>query len=298
MSASATVASATVASATDAPHPLLAAFGLTDSVLAKTLYSTGSVITGGAALYWHLIQQDPSVSVPADLDLDIWMLNCSSADYRHSRLAFDHFELVLGVAGYVRQTPEKRAAELIERYRSKNIRPGHDYNFSPSDGIITRIQNFIHPGLGRKIRIIAVQVPSYAEVTKTFDLDICKMVVTSCHFENTDCDAGTFVSGYCLGSSPKHKSSADLNKLLTQRVMTPSYLPGSDLDNCLARVEKYYARGWAFEGVAPACDHCGRCGGETVRLSLEKAKELVRNLVSAANSSTAGTTGGGSAKKV
>jgi hypothetical protein len=113
------------ASATKAPHPILTAFGLTESSFAKALSSTNSFITGGAALYWNLILYDPTVSVPADMDLDIWMLNCPTTDYRRRSLAFDHFELFLGSAGYVRQTPEEREAELTALYRTKKGFPGH-----------------------------------------------------------------------------------------------------------------------------------------------------------------------------
>jgi hypothetical protein len=95
-------------------------------------------------------------------------------------------------------------------------------------------------------------------------------------------------------------------KILKERVMTPRFIAGSVLEKCLARVEKYYARGWAFEGNAPACSHCEHDKGEKVRLALEMAKELTRNLVRAANTPTsadgsataAGAAGGGSCSSV
>lgn len=254
-----------------APHPILTAFGLDAhySAFAKALAHTGSFISGGAALYWKLILQDSSVTVPDDMDIDIWITNSPSTDDRFRCLAFGHFELVLGAAGYVRQTRHEHA----------------DYMSFPGGNIITYIQNFFHHGLKRNIQIIAVSSPDFSALAGLFDLDICKFIlVPGVVAYNNGLISNVFLS---------HETLLDLNytDIITRRVMTPSYLPGSNVDCCLARVEKYYSRGWAFEGVAPACDHWGHCKRDKIRLPLELARELVRNLVSAANSTATGSSG-------
>ena len=277
---------------------VLAAFGLLEQEQAfgKALLSTNAFLAGGSALYWWMNNNSATpIPIPEGMDIDIWLPLPKMADQaeinRFHKIAHNYFESVFGVAGYVRQSPADHFAEVKKRWTLlTSAKPSNElcYTHSPMCKFISSIHNFLHPVLGRKIQIISVITPPEIEyyhvpkfITDTFDLDICKFVVAPTDFQTRVAGVIDFLDGPVDTTLSRAKLNFMVKEIVERRVMSLGDLRFSRVHNVLLRLEKYYARGFALEGVKPPCAHCGHADAASRRLTLLEAQEFVKSKMGA-----------------
>jgi hypothetical protein len=266
---------------------LLSTFGLEghEKEFTRVMRETYSFLTGGAMLYWWMNDiADAAIPFPEDMDLDIWMSipalpsSTKMPYYWPTALMLNSYEMVLAKAGYRRQSDEDRERELTARVTASMRRKPTgeiEYRHAPAMRFIQKIVNFIHPDSGRKIQVIVVKDSSPRDITNTFDLDICKFVAVPSYdvlrfdhcgeVEAFDRDIKPLLFEVKPGAPlPMTMHLCDLTKGAT-------YLP-----NRLARLEKYYGRGFVLEVHPEPCTTCGcKCKAKPITLTLAEAKEYV-----------------------
>lgn len=205
--------------------PLLATFGLQEKTLAHALHATNAAIYGGAALTWYL-----ETPAPPEQDIDIW---CQPAEPILRPLIYTLYDSIFRSAGYF---PDNKNPAATEYYNTPILN-------------IVAIHNWYNPTLKRKIQlIIRKQGPDISDSPDDdFDLDITTIRVVP---NPTNPSTLTVQS-----------RTADLCINIDRRVMSLYNLRGQNLHSNLYRVNKYYARGFAFETTETACS-CP-CGAAT-----------------------------------
>jgi hypothetical protein len=213
----------------------------------STLHATNAFISGSFALYWYLNQHVGQVDLPEKSDLDIYVPITTVASYRHIQICLNSFDLLLEESGY------KRDGNLIHSgyYNSAYIRD---------------VQTYTHEKTHRSIQIIFVAQPQEyrpifpTDVTSTFDLDICKFVV------NSDLEV-------TVPETFKKMSVEEIHSRLNQKLMTQTLenVQPKNMNKYLARLEKYYQRGFKVEVTEP----CSTCKCSTVKrvLTLEGCRQ-------------------------
>lgn len=261
---------------------VLGAFGLVEHAddLARLFEITQSMIAGGAALTWWKASMHPlTTTVPKGQDLDIWvrvpLLVPQGPRYPIEEILLDLYaNLLCNKAGYHRQTPSERYAEMRARRAAGEFgASSEDLMYSPAARFIRQIQNFIHPTTGRKIQLILVQgKDSVTDVLDTYDLDICRFSIRHA-FTRTPPIKVTLVC-----NAPPGATEAQLDDMYNGR-MRLFNTKTNVRTSTLTRIEKYYGRGFHFvESVA--CSTCSHCGGAR-RLAVGEALTFARKIFAA-----------------
>jgi hypothetical protein len=234
---------------------ILPAFGLEaqERLLAGAFELTGAYIGGSAALYWYLNDMKP-VPFPSDSDLDIFYKPKSlSAEKQEIAL----FSAIFATAGY------RRLHSYNDDRTYANLRTYH----------IAHIVTYSHHILNRTIQVVvrAVDAPTDAPPAYALaDFDICQLQVTRTE------------TGYLGSFYDDLNSDVDDDTIIDIREfrMRIGHLKDQVLSTTLRRLQKYYDRGFAFEGVRKDPCSCA-CGHEHTttkirRLTREEAVVYVR----------------------
>lgn len=232
---------------------LEAIFGLDITKFKQTMHATNAFISGSCALYWYLYEHFyDRYELPDDSDMDIYIPGVSKEwSRRHYLICRNSFDLLLGGAGYKRQSVSQ------SYYNSSHIRNVVTY---ASEKTRRSIQLIFLNGESRD----RTYDPTYDRyhITSTFDLDICKFVI--------DHTLEVYVP-----PSFREMTEKEIVDRLTRKLMTLTLegLPVKNINKCLRRLEKYYSRGFTVE-VSKQCPTCA-CSNIKKLLTLDEAKKAV-----------------------
>lgn len=225
---------------------ILPAFGLEaqERLLVGAFELTGAYIGGSAALYWYLNDVKP-VPFPSDADLDIFYQPKSRTTEEQE---IELFSVIFATAGYHR----------LNTYISEKC----DY---ADLGYISDVVTYWNRVLDRKIQLVIREIDTPTDAPPVYalaDFDICQLQVIPTE------------TGY-LGSFYD-----DTRNDIREFRMRISHLEGQNLSSTLRRLQKYYDRGFAFQGVRkdPCACTCGHEHAATKvrRLTREEAVVYVR----------------------
>lgn len=257
---------------------ILAAFGLTDHkyTLGKAMGVTRAIISGSAALYWWLNDTSATpIPIPDTADMDIWVPIPKLAiddKIRSLWVIINYFESVLSHAGYTLQSTEDHHKEISARYAAiaagQSIEEMDYTRTSPMAAIIRGVYNFQNPILNRKIQVIAINDTGRHtyKITDTFDLDICKFFIHAYIQEGKHHLSLAFPDEL---SHPSYRFLPFKPNTTIPLTMRLGDLSTARIQNVLARLEKYYSRGFVLETHPTATT-------PATPLTLDDAKDYAR----------------------
>lgn len=231
-------------------------FGLDVAKFQQTMHAANAFISGSFALYWYTYEHFYDLfDFPDDSDMDIYIPGVSKEwSRRHYLICRNSFDLLLGGAGYKRQSVSH------SYYNSGHIRNVVTYTSA------RRSIQLIFLNEESRDHTFDLNYGRY-QITSTFDLDICKFVI--------DHTLEVFVP-----PSFRKMSEKEIGDRLTRKLMTLTLegLPAKNINKCLRRLEKYYSRGFTVE-VSKQCPTCA-CSTVKKLLTLDEAKKAVADELS------------------